>query len=265
MSPSCIARSMKRRHTTRQVRQFSGQHRIRGRLETTRCTVPPATELAPDVTDDELGLVVEGPEAGLGQDVVGHVHAAHDRVEHLACVHHFDDLGDETFECRSNVGEHRLDAIATLDRQAVRRQEQFRTTLGHRSKGRCPFDRISLNLLWIAGVGEVPDDEVAGEEPLALGDPAPQVIVGLNASVVEFDGVIPDGQRVVIVDDMIRAQRRCRNELGPSAHCEITTYPAELAGVDPHVPFVRGGSRRHGRRGRGCIRGERRASWSSPG
>ena len=71
-----------------------------------------------------------------------------------------------------------------------------------------------------------------------LGDPAPQVVVGFTTGVVEFDRVVADGDGVVIVDDMIRAQRRGRNELGRRSHSEVAAYTTELAGVDAYVPVV---------------------------
>ena len=78
------------------------------------------------------------------------------------------------------------------DRQTVGRHEKLRSCGDHLAQGSRPFQRIALHLLRVAGVGEVPDHEVAGHDPLAVGQPRPQMIVGLAAGMVELHPGVAD-------------------------------------------------------------------------
>ena len=110
-----------------------------------------------------------------------------DRVECFACIHHLDDLSDETFKRRCDVVENHCDSFFALDRQTVSRYEQLGALSDHSSQCLCPFERVTLNFLRVAGVGVVPNYEVASEQPLFIGQPCPQVVVCFTASVMQFD------------------------------------------------------------------------------
>ena len=49
-----------------------------------------------------------------------------------------------------------------------------------------PFEWVALHFLWVASIGEVPNEEVARHDPFLVGNPCPQVVVGFTNGVVEF-------------------------------------------------------------------------------
>jgi hypothetical protein len=48
----------------------------------------------------------------------------------------------------------------------------------------------------------------------------------------------PTRDLVVVVDDVVGAQRGCRDELAGGTHAEVAAHAPELAGVDANVPVV---------------------------
>ena len=105
-----------------------------------------------------------------------------------------------------------------------------------------PFDGVALDLLRVAGVGEVPDDEVADHRPPSVGQPGPQVVVRLAPGVVELDALVADLHDVMEPERLVRRERVGGQEpLGPATDAEVHLRPdtAELAGVDDQVPVVR--------------------------
>ena len=64
-----------------------------------------------------------------------------------------------------------------------------------------PFKWVALNFLWVAGIGEIPNEEVACHNPFLVGNPCPQVVVGFANGVVEFYRMVAD------VEDVLLAER----------------------------------------------------------
>ena len=191
---------------------------------------------------DELGLVVERAEVGEPDEIGGDRHRVDDRVERGAGVHHREGVGDEALERRGHVVEHRFDALPTGDRQAVGGHEELGTVLDHLAERGRPFDGVALDLLRVARVGEVPDDEVADHRPPSVGEPGPQMVVGLAPGVVQFDALVADLHDVSEPERLIRRERVGGQEpLGPASDAEVHLGPdtAELTGVDDQVPVVR--------------------------
>ena len=158
--------------------------------------------------------------------IIWHVHAVDDLVEQFARIHHLHHLCDQTLERASNIAENSGEALSSLDRQAMGREQEFGLASDHLSQRRCPFDRISLHLLRVAGVREVPDHEVAGEHPLLAGQPSPQMVVRLSTGMVELDRAVADDERVMVVDDVVRPGGGARDEVGRlGSHAESPRTP----------------------------------------
>src|SRR5437870_10567398 len=81
------------------------------------------------------------------------------------------------------LGQRLMDAGGAADRIAVPGQQELGAERVHGAQRARPFDRIALHLLRIAGVRGGPDEEIAGAEHLAFGDPRPRMIVGLATAV----------------------------------------------------------------------------------
>ena len=96
-----------------------------------------------------------------------------------------EDLREKRLALESRLSRQRAE-VATLIRSAyaLGRHQQLRTGGDHLSQCCGPLHRVALHLLRVARVGEVPDDEVAGHDPLAIRQPGPQVIVCFTAGMV---------------------------------------------------------------------------------
>ena len=225
---------------------------VGGGLQPAGGTVPPSSELAPHATHHELRLVVQGPQVRLGQRVRRHLHRVDDGVQRGAGIHHRHHFGHQVLQRGGHVVEDAGDALPPGDRQAVRGEQQFRFLGDHRPQRGGPLDGEALHLLRVARVGEVPDEEVTGREGVVLREPAPQVVVGLAAGVVQFHLQAADVDGVVVADDVVRPHRGGGQEapgVGVGLHVHptagvadvevhVTTDAAELAHVDEQVPVV---------------------------
>ena len=152
-----------------------------------RVAVPPAAELAVHVADHELRLIVLGGQPGAIPQVVGHRHLVDDRVEGGALVHEGERRVGQVLEDVGDVAQHLLDPMAADDGQAVGRIDLLGAGGQHLAHSGRPFDGIALHLLRVAGVGEHPDDEVAGEHRLVGRIPHPGVVVGLATGVAQLE------------------------------------------------------------------------------
>ncbi len=158
--------------TTSQGRDLGGEHVIGRRFEPGRVAVVPAAVHSPDAPDDELGLVVDGYEVRPGQTFRVDGDRVDDRVEPGALVHQLEDVGDEPFEHVGYVLEDLTHESGAPDGEAVGREQQLGLARRHVPERSRPLQRIALHLLRVAGVGEHPGDEVAGQHRLEIGDPA---------------------------------------------------------------------------------------------
>ena len=84
---SAAARSARTPGAAGQRGQLGGERGVGRRLEVGRVAVVPAAVEAPDVADDELGLVVDGPQVGPFQQLGRRPHGVDDVVEAGALVH----------------------------------------------------------------------------------------------------------------------------------------------------------------------------------
>jgi hypothetical protein len=218
-----------------------GQVGIRGRLQSRRSAVPPAAELAPHVAHHELRLVVERAQVRLAEELRTHLDRVHDRVERRPGVHHLERRGGELLEGGGRVAEHPRDPLPPGDRQPVGGQEQLGSLLDHPPQRRRPLDRVALHLLRVAGVGEVPDDEVARHQPAPLRQPCPEVVVGLGLGMVQLDPRPADVERRRVAERRVGPQRAGGEEAPPvaaDAELQLGGDATELAGVDQEVPVV---------------------------
>ena len=145
--------------------------------------VVPAAELPPQVAHHELRLVVHGFQIRLVEHGLIHLHGMHDVVQLGALIHHGEGLRHDALQRLGHFREHPADALRPRDGQAVRGQKQLRPLCRHRPQRLRPFAGITLRLLRIAGVGEVPDEEVPGANRFVLRNPSPSVVVRFAAAV----------------------------------------------------------------------------------
>ena len=103
-----------------------------------------------------------------------------------------------------------------------------------------PFQGIPLDLLWIAAVGEHPDELIASRDHLVLRDPGPGVIVGFTQAVVELKGRVADLDGHLVSIRRVRFEYRFRQERSLGGLGEVGCCAAKLAQVDDSV-VARGG------------------------
>ena len=168
------------------------------RLEVGRITVVPAAVVAPDVAHDELGLVVDRPEVRAREQLLGRAHRVHDVVEARAFVHERERLVEQRLQQLGAFGECLPHAVGTDDREAVTGEQHVGVERGHRPERLRPVARVPLHLLRVAAVRRRPDEQVAGEEHLAIRRPHPRAVVGLAAGVVELEALAADVEREVV-------------------------------------------------------------------
>src|SRR5699024_10508735 len=115
------------------------------------------------------------------------------------------------------------------DGQAVAGEHDFGAEGRHFTQAGGPLARVALHLLGIAGVGDCPDEEVAGGEQLALGHPGPGGVFGLAAVVPQLKREVTGAEaHAVLVGDV-----RVAVLGGP---LEVGRIDGELAAVDGDVP-----------------------------
>ncbi len=119
------------------------------------------------------------------------------------------------------------DARGAEHGEAVTGNHQLGAEGSHLAQGDRPLARIALHLLRVAGVGRGPDEEIAGGEDLALGDPRPDGVLGLAAGVVKLEGQIARGEGQPIVELDVRVA--------------VLIGPAEAIGRQPKLAQVDGG------------------------
>ena len=128
------------------------------------------------------------------------------------------------------------------DGQSVGGQQQLGAQRGHAPQGERPLAGVALHLLGVAGVGEHPDEQVAGADRPVLGDPGPGVVVGLAPAVVQLEAEAADVEpHLVAVGD--RRLDEVGEEGGPAVGTDPTegtrsAAAAELALVDRGVVAV---------------------------
>ena len=108
-------------------------------------------------------------------------------VERCAVIHHGEGLIHHAIEHIGHFGQYRSNSLLAADRETMGGQEELGALFTHAAQGLCPFSRVALRLLWIAGIGECPDEEVTGTDRLVLGNPGPGMVIGLTARVVQCD------------------------------------------------------------------------------
>ena len=174
-------------------------------------------------------MVVDRLQVRLVAQVGGDLHLVEARVEILALVHDRQGLRLDRVEQVGGVGERRDDALGAEDRQAVTRQHDLGSQGRHLAQRRRPVGEVALHLLRVAGVGDRPDEEVAGVEDLALGHVGPRGVVGLAAGVMQFERELTARERELLrVGDVgIAVLARPR---------ELRHVDRELATVDRRVP-----------------------------
>ena len=171
-----------------------------------------------------------------------------DLVEGQSCVHGLQRRRDQSFERGGHVVEHARDSLASRDRQAVCGQQQLRLERGHAPERVRPLRGIPLHLLRVAGVGEHPTQEVAGDDRPVLGYPRPRVVVGFPSIVTQLDveATDIDAQPVVVGDGRLHPAAR-----PPRRAVAVRGRPTapELSLVDDLVvtggEVVAGKARRH--------------------
>ena len=139
--------------TPGELRDLASDRAFGSRLEGRRIAVPPSAVEAPDTADDELGLVVDGPEIRTFEQVFRRANRVHDVVEARAIVHECEGLLEQRLEQLRGVEERALHPVGADDGQPVARQEHLGVEGGHRSHCDGPVGRVPLHLLRVAAVG----------------------------------------------------------------------------------------------------------------
>ncbi len=146
-----------------------------GRLEPGGVAVVPAPVEAPDVADHELGLVVGGAEVGQVGESVGDPHGVDDLVERGAGVHHAPPWRatrpSRAGRCRR--ARRRCGRAPAIGRPWAG-QEQLGLEGDHPAQRDRPVGGVALHLLGVAGVGEHPDEQVAGRRSPGGRAPTPR-------------------------------------------------------------------------------------------
>ena len=147
------------------------------------------------------------------------MHRVHDVVEPRAGVHQIKRLRVQALECFGGVGEHLAHVLRAADGGAVGRQEQLGVERGHRAQRHRPVPRVALDLLGVAGVRELPDEQVTDAQGAVRGHPCPGVVVGLATRVVQLEHSVAGVERVrrgvhlVGIAELAREQRLGQPEL----------------------------------------------------
>ena len=168
-------------HATGQRHPLPGLLGAWRRQQVVGLAVVPAAVAAPHVAHDELRVVVHGTQVGLAGEVGRHLHLVQHPVERGAFVHQGEGLVLDGVEQLGRVEQGHLDAVTAEDRHAVAAQHGLGLERGHRPERGGPVRGEALHLLRVAGVGDRPDEQVAGVQDPALGHPRPGGVVGLAA------------------------------------------------------------------------------------
>ena len=174
-------------------------------------------------------MVVHRLQVRLVGEVGWNGHLVQAGVEVLALVHDRERLALDRLQQFGGVGERCHDAIGAEDRQSVPGEQDLGSQRGHLAQRRSPVGQVALDLLGVAGVGECPDEQVAGMEHLAFWHPRPRRVIGLTASVVQLEGEVAAVEREV----------RRVGDVGVAVlarPCELRDVDGELAAVDRRVP-----------------------------
>src|SRR5271156_2996437 len=95
------------------------------------------------------------------------------------------------------------------------RNQYFRPKPRHHPQRLGPFARITLRLLRIARVGRRPDDQIAGEQYLALRHIDPAMVIGLAACMMAFELVVAGNYIELTIEVGIRIYILGRPRRGP--------------------------------------------------
>ena len=106
-----------------------------------------------------------------------------------------------------------------------------------------------MHLLWVASIGEIPDNEVTRRDPLLLGEPRPQVVIGFAFAVMELNCRVAELHGRKFVDDICGVESVIGDEIAESwgtiggtqiVHdaVEVATNATELASVNRNVPVI---------------------------
>ena len=199
------------------------------RKEVVGLPVVPAAVSPPHVAHQELRVVVDGPQIRLVPQVGRHLDLVERPVQRAAGVHQRQRLPLDGLQHLGGVEQGLADPVGAEDRQPVAREHDLGVQARHPPQRRGPLPGVALHLLRVAGVGEGPDEQVAGVQDPPLGDPRPGGVVGLTQPVVELERDITAAEGQLVLVGHVRIPEVGR-EL-PSRHRQ-----AELALVDGRVP-----------------------------
>ena len=95
----------------------------------------------------------------------------------------------------------------------MRRNKEFGPHRGHLAQGDRPLRGITLNLLGIARIGKIPNEEISSTDRSRGRDPSPKMIVSLTPCMTKLDLNAPHIEPSLVSEDEIRIRRIARQEL----------------------------------------------------
>ena len=91
-------------------------------------------------------------------------------------------------------------------------QQKFGALCNHVAQCSGPFNWPTLNLLWVTGIWEIPNNEITRSDPFFLWEPRPQVVICFATSMMELNFTLNGALRTVIAPAGENAQRVLFNQ-----------------------------------------------------